>query len=251
MSVVNIGVAGATVAAVPLGALLSSFAGWRAVFYAVSAAAALALILFAIMMPSVPAAAGSGIRTLVAVARSRVIIVGFLGLAILAAGHFGSYTYIRVAAEGVRGLTPASVAILLAVYGVAGLVGNLLCEFMIDRHFGIALAVVPLIMSVAIIGLSLALGSATLVFVAVAVWGLGFGAIPTVTQTWVSRAEPDRVESAGGLYIATFQFAISVGVALGRFVLDTTGVGTVYLAGGIAVLVGDGLMLATRRKLTY
>ena len=40
MSVVNIGVAGATVAAVPLGALISSFAGWRAVFWAVSVATA-------------------------------------------------------------------------------------------------------------------------------------------------------------------------------------------------------------------
>jgi DHA1 family purine ribonucleoside efflux pump-like MFS transporter len=36
MSVVNIGVAGATVAAVPLGALISSLAGWRTVFFAIT-----------------------------------------------------------------------------------------------------------------------------------------------------------------------------------------------------------------------
>ena len=61
MSVVNIGVAGATVAAVPLGALISSFLGWRAVFFAVTAATAVAPILFIIVMPSVPAAAGGGL----------------------------------------------------------------------------------------------------------------------------------------------------------------------------------------------
>jgi predicted MFS family arabinose efflux permease len=251
MSVVNIGVAGATVAAVPLGALLSSFAGWRSVFFAVSAATAIAVILFAIVMPSVPAAAGSGVRTLLAVARSRVMIVGLLGLAILAAGHFGSYTYIRTAAEAVPGLTPARIAVLLAVYGVGGLLGNLLCGLVVDRHFGVALAAVPLIMAISIIGLSLSTGSAILVFVAVAVWGVGFGAVPTITQTWVARAEPDRVEAAGGLYVATFQFAISLGVALGGFLLDTTGVVAVYLAGGIAVMVGGTLMLSTRRRLSH
>ena len=57
-------------------------------------------------MPSVPAAAGGGLQTLVAVLRSRVMIVGLIGLAILVAGHFGSYTFIRTAAEGVPGSHP-------------------------------------------------------------------------------------------------------------------------------------------------
>ena len=179
------------------------------------------------------------------------MVVGLIGLAILVAGHFGSYTFIRVAAEGVRGVTPATIAILLAVYGVGGLLGNLLAGLAVDRHLGIAMTVIPLIIAAAIIEISLSTGSVTLVFAAVAVWGIGFGAIPTMSQTWVSRAEPDRVEAAGGLFVATFQLAHR---ALGRpsaaSLLDTTGVGAVYLAGGIGVLAGGALMLSTRRRLS-
>ena len=138
MSVVNIGVAGATVAAVPLGAFISSFAGWRAVFWAVTAATGVAIVLFIILMPPVPARAGGGVRTLVAVLRSRVVLVGLVGLAILVAGHFGSYTFVRTAAEGVAGITPAAIAVLLAVYGVGGLLGNLLAGLVADRHLGVA-----------------------------------------------------------------------------------------------------------------
>lgn len=251
MSVVNIGVAGATVAAVPLGALISSFAGWRAVFWAVAAATAIAIVLFIIVMPSVPASAGDGLRTLVAVLRSRVVIVGLVGLALLVAGHFGSYTFIRTAAEGVPGLTPTTIAVLLAVYGVGGLLGNLASGLVADRHLGVVMIMVPLIIAVAIIGFGLSTGSAVLVFAAVALWGFGFGAIPTMSQTWISRAEPKRVEAAGGLFVATFQLAIALGAALGGLLLDTTDVQTVFLAGGTAVLVGGVLLASTRRGLSH
>lgn len=249
MSVVNIGVAGATVAAVPLGALISSFAGWRAVFWAVAAATAVAIVLFVALMPPVPARAGGGVRTLVAVLRSRVVLVGLVGLAVLVAGHFGSYTFVRTAAEGVSGITPAAIAVLLAVYGVGGLLGNLLAGLVADRHLAVVMVMVPLLVAVGIVGFSLSSGSVLLVFVAVALWGAGFGAVPTVSQTWISRAEPNRVEAAGGLVVATFQLAIALGAALGGVLLDATSVQMVFLAGGIAAVLGGTLLASTCRRL--
>ena len=249
MSVVNIGVAGATVAAVPLGALISSFAGWRAVFWAVSVATTLAIVLFVVLMPPVPARAGGGVRTLVAVLRSRVVLFGLIGLAVLVAGHFSSYTFIRTAAEGVSGITSAVIAVLLAVYGVGGLLGNVLTGLVADRHLGVVLVMVPLLIAAGVITFSLSTGSVVLVFVAVALWGIGFGSVPTASQTWISRAEPRRVEAAGGLVVATFQLAIALGAALGGLLLDTTDVQTVFLAGGVAVVLGGALLASTRRLL--
>jgi predicted MFS family arabinose efflux permease len=200
-------------------------------------------------MPSVPAAVGGGLRTLLATLRSRVMIVGLIGLAVLAAGHFGSYTFIRTAAENVPGLTPATIATLLAVYGVGGLLGNLLAGLIVDRRLGAAMVTVPLIIAVAIIRFAISTGSVALVFAAAALWGIGFGGIPTMSQTWISRAEPNRIEAAGGLFVATFQFAIALGAALGGLLLDAAGIQTVFLAGGIAVLIGGALLASTRRGL--
>lgn len=249
MAIVNIGVAGATVAAIPLGALISSLAGWRTAFFAVTGATAVALVLFMVVMPSVPAAVGGGLRTLLATLRSRVMIVGLIGLAVLVAGHFGSYTFIRTAAESVPDITPAAIATLLAVYGVGGLLGNLLAGLMADRRLGAVMVMVPLIIAVAIPGFSISTASVALVFVAAALWGIGFGGVPTMSQTWISRAEPNRIEAAGGLFVATFQFAIALGAALGGLLLDAVGIQTVFLAGGIAVLIGGALLVSTRRGL--
>lgn len=249
MAVVNLGVSAATVAAVPLGALISSYFGWRAVFWAVSVATVVAVVLFVVAMPSVPAAAGGGIRTLVDVLRSRLMITGLIGLAVLIAGHFSGYTFIRTAAEGSSTLTPALIAVLLAVYGVGGLVGNVLAGLIADRHLGVVLVTVPALMAAAILGYSLSGGSVVLTFAAVAVWGLGFGAIPTMSQTWASRAEPERKEAAGGLFVANFQLAIALGAALGGALLDRSGVHAVFLVGAIAVAAGGAVFASTRRLL--
>ncbi|SEQ55013.1 MFS transporter [Microlunatus flavus] len=251
MSVVNLGVSAATVAAVPLGALISSYFGWRAVFWAVAIATAAAVVLFVVAMPSIPAAASDGIRTLLAVLRRRIIVLGLLGLAVMIAGHFGSYTFIRTAAEGMPTLTPALIAVLLAVYGVGGLVGNVVAGLFADRHLGVVMVTVPLLMALAIVGFSLADGSVVLTFAAVAVWGLGFGGIPTTSQTWASRAEPDRKEAAGGLFVANFQLAIALGAALGGALLDGYGVHTVFVTGAVAVALGGALFASTRRLLPH
>jgi DHA1 family purine ribonucleoside efflux pump-like MFS transporter len=246
MSIVNIGVSAATVAAVPLGALISSLAGWRVVFFAVAGATAVALMLFVAVMPSVPAATGGGLRTLMAALRSRVMIIGLSGLALMVAGHFGSYTFIRTGAESVPGLSPVAIAILLAVYGVGGLVGNVLVGATVDRHLGAAMLAVPVVIAVAITGFAVSTGSVVLVFIAATLWGIGFGGIPTMSQTWLARTEPHRTEAAGGLFVATFQFAIALGAALGGVLLDAADVHTVFLAGGIAVVIGGALLASTR-----
>ncbi|SDU93979.1 MFS transporter, DHA1 family, purine ribonucleoside efflux pump [Microlunatus sagamiharensis] len=249
MAVVNLGVSAATVAAVPLGALISSLYGWRAVFWAVAIATAAAVVLFVVAMPSVPAAASEGVRTLLAVLRRRVMILGLIGLAVMIAGHFGSYTFIRTAAEGMPEMTPALIAILLAVYGLGGLFGNVIAGLLADHHLGVVLVAVPSLLAVSILGFSLSDGSVVLAFAAIAVWGLGFGAIPTTSQTWASRAEPTRVEAAGGLFVANFQLAIALGAALGGVLLDGFGVHTVFLVGAVAVLAGGALFASTRRLL--
>ena len=196
-----------------------------------------------------PAAASDGVRTLLAVLRRRVMIFGLIGLAVMIAGHFGSYTFIRSAAEAMPTMTPALIAVLLAVYGVGGLIGNVLAGLFADRHLGVVLVTVPSLIAVAVLGFSLSDGSVVLAFAAIAVWGLGFGAIPTTSQTWASRAEPDRVEAAGGLFVANFQLAIALGAALGGALLDRSGVHTVFLAGAVAVAVGGALFASTRRLL--
>ncbi|UAJ78483.1 MFS transporter [Leifsonia sp. ZF2019] len=247
MMVVNTGVSAATVAAVPLGALISSVAGWRVVFFAVAGATAVAIVVMALAMPSVPAAAGTGLRALVATVRSRAMIVGLVGVLLIVAGHFASFTYIRPAAEQVPGLGATGIAALLAVYGVGGLLGNLITGSVVDKRLATTLVVLPTILGAAVIAFSFASGSVLLAFAAAAIWGMAFGGVPTMAQTWSARVEPERMESAGGLTVATFQLAISTGAVVGGVLIDATTVSVVFVAGGVSAALGGLLLASTRR----
>ena len=62
----------------------------------------------------------------------------------------------------------------------------------------------------------------------------------------MARVAPDRLESIGGLLVATFQVAIALGAAVGGLLVDVAGVHTALVAGGLTAVFG-GVLLGFRR----
>ncbi|WP_431277939.1 MFS transporter [Leifsonia poae] len=248
MMIVNTGVSLATIVAVPLGAFLGALWDWRAVFVLVAVVSVLAAGVQLILLPSVAAATGSGVRTLLAALRSPVMIVGLVGIALLAGGHFAGFTYIRLGSADIPGLSAGGLAVLLAAYGIGGFVGNIVAGIVADRRLRLALVVMPAILGVAVTLFALLPNVVPLAFASVVLWGFAFGGVPTLVQTWAARVEPDRMEAAGGLVVAAFQIAIALGAAAGGALVDGAGVKDALVAGGIAAILGGVLLGSARRR---
>jgi predicted MFS family arabinose efflux permease len=248
MTVVNAGVSLATVAAVPLGAWLGEQWGWRAVFAAVAAAGVLAVAIQVILLPSVRPAGAPGLAALRDTLRSSLVVVGLVAIALVVSGHFGAFTYIRpaAAAAGVTGAEALSV--LLLVYGVAAFVGNLLSGPVSDRSMRAAVILFPVLIGAGTVVFATTGGAFVATVIAAAVWGLGFGGVPTAVQTWMARVAPDHLEAAGGLVVATFQVAIALGAALGGLIVDAANVQVTLVAGGATAVVGGVLLGLARRR---
>ncbi|GAA1839583.1 MFS transporter [Agromyces salentinus] len=246
MTVVNTGLTLATIAAVPAGAILGELIGWRTVFLGAAAVGVIALAVQVLTLPSVPPTGSPSFRTLVRTAARPVVALGVVSIVLIAGGHFAGFTYLRPAFEEIGGVTPATLALLLAAFGVASFVGNLAAGPLADRA-----------LHVLVIGAPSAIGAATILYalwgsdpvvsvIAVVVWGAGFGAIPTMVQTWMARVAPDRLESAGGLVVAAFQTAITIGAAVGGVLVDSVGVQAALLGGGVTAVIG-GVVLASAK----
>lgn len=95
---------------------------------------------------------------------------------------------------------------------------------------------------------ALAGGTAVGLIAAVTLWGLGFGGVPTAVSTWLGRAEPERLESVGGLQAAIFQLAIALGALIGGLLVDGVGVRAVLVVGGVSAVVGAVLIAAARPR---
>ncbi|PJJ55232.1 MFS transporter [Compostimonas suwonensis] len=248
LMIVNMGVSMATVVAVPLGAYLGDLWGWRTVFAAIAVLTLIAAVVLLWLLPSVAAAKDAGVRALFETVRSPVMIVGLLGLVLVAGGHFAGFTYIRLGADNVPHLGVSGLALLLALYGIGGFFGNLVSGFLADRRLSTSLVAVPALLGVSLIVFASVPQIPTLAFAAVVLWGFAFGGVLTLIQTWSARMEPQRKEAAGGLVVAGFQLAIAVGAAVGGFLVDGTGVQATFVVGGVATILGGVLLGVSGRR---
>ena len=246
MTIVNTGVSLATIAAVPAGAYFGELLGWRAVFLLAAGAGVLTLAAQLTTLPSVPPSGAPGFRALVQTALTPVVTLGVLAIVLIAGGHFMGFTYLRPAFETIDGLTPELLAVLLMVFGVASFLGNLVAGPLADRRLRVLVLAAPVAIGVGVALFAISGSSLVMAFVTVFVWGVGFGAVPTMVQTWIAHVAPERLESAGGLIVAAFQIAITIGAAVGGLLVDSVGVQAALIAGGIAAVLG-GVALSSAR----
>ncbi|MFD6563188.1 MFS transporter [Micromonospora profundi] len=246
LTVVNSGVSVATVAAVPLGAWLGETWGWRGVFALAAGAATLALILQAVTLPRIAPGEASGLRALGSTLRSGVVLLGLLSTLLIAGGHFAGFTYIRPAVESLSGIDATGIALMLLVFGIANFLGTLLAGPLADRALRSGVLLFPIVLGAGMLVMLVAGGSIAGLFIAAALWGLGFGGVPTSMQTWGARTEPARLEQIGGLLVVMFNVAIAVGAVCGGILVDGVSPDALLLVGGVATIAG-GLLIASLR----
>ncbi len=247
LTVINSGVAVATVAAVPLGAWLGDVWGWRAVFLLGAGVGVLALIAQAVTLPRVTPTGATGLGALGAVLRSGVVLAGLFAILLIFSGHFSGFTYIRSAAESLSGIDGGVFAVLLLVFGVANFAGTALAGPLADRSPRTGVFLFPAVLGAGMLAMYFIGGSLVGLFIAAALWGLGFGGIPTTVLSWGARTQPDRLEQIGGLIVTICNVAIAVGAIVGGFLVDDISARAPLIIGGITAIAGT-VLLASRRR---
>jgi len=237
----------ATVAGVPVGVMLSAAMDWQSVFVVAAIATGILAILLRFVLPSVPAAPASSIRDLFDTVRRPGVGPGLAGHVLVVVGNTLAYTYIRLALERMPDVDGGTIVILLALFGVGGLVGNLVIGSIIDRTFGVLAVVTPVIIGTAVLATILLSSSVFAVGAAVFVWGFFFASWLIIVNTWVGHRMPDRLEAGGSLIVVGFQGAIMVAAGVGGLLVDSLGVEATYVLGTALLLAGAGLFGASNR----
>ena len=132
VGLVMLGLTSATLAGVPIAAWLGQHLGWRAAFVLVGAIAVLAAVLVRRYVPDLPAAHGAGpLRELGALARPQVWLTLGIG-AIGFGGMFAVLSYIKPLLTEVTGMPVSVVPLVLALFGLGMVEGNLVGSRLAD-----------------------------------------------------------------------------------------------------------------------
>ncbi|WP_337053599.1 MFS transporter [Pseudoxanthomonas sp. USHLN014] len=210
----------AMVIGVPLGSLIGNVLGWRLPFFAVAALAALAWLATARWVPVLGTPAAGNARAQLAALRC-LPILAMMAVTVCGFGaSFAAFTFITPILTGITGFSVHTANLLLVVFGVATLVGNLAGGRWAAR-LGWPLALQRMLVGVVLVLATLALSlpwqwaMVPLLFA----WGvLAFGLSPGCQAGMLDTAQrwtPHALDFASALNIAAFNLGITLGEALG------------------------------------
>lgn len=240
IAIVMAGIPLALALGVPVGTFIGGALGWREAFGVMSALAVAAIVWISAIVPDFP---GQRPEHRVPVLRAAVIpgvpaIMAVIAVYVVAFNLL--YTYIATFLD--RAGLGGSIDRILLVFGLAAIAGIWGVGAHIDRRLR-ALTIATLALTgIAAAALAVFAEQPALVYVAVALWGLGHGGLPTLLQTAAGQAGAKAADAVQALVVTLWNAATAAGGALGGLVLAWHG--PVALAWLMAALTVPIVVLA-------
>jgi predicted MFS family arabinose efflux permease len=235
VAVVSSGIFIATVASLPAGSLIGTLTTWRAAF---AVAAVFAVVAVAAQLAAVPRLGAGGPvrpRSLLAVVTLPVSRIGLVAAGALFFANFAAYTYIGPLLHARAGLGAGAITLVLLGFGLAGAAGNFTAGVTVREHLRVTLMGAGLLIAVSALLLAVVAGARPLIIALVAVWGLGFGAVPVAAQSWMAQAMPANLEGGLALFVSALQGSLAAGSAVGGLIYDAKGPsGALWTAAAVA-----------------
>lgn len=254
----NIGFVLGVLFALPASVVLAEGADWRLPFGVLAIASLLMAVLVALRFPTVAQGTSTAVGKQVALL-GQTRFLAHLGLSVvLFAAMFAAYTYLGAWLEHVFAPSAWMTAMVLFLFGAAGLVGNSLAGRLADGALlrSSAAAVLLLVVS---INLAVAGRSAlTIAAAPLALWSIGHTASVTLSQVRVTLAGERAPAFAMTMNISAANLGIAIGTFFGGWVIDTRSIDAIgWAPGGFAaiaipfiVFIGRGALRAPFRQST-
>jgi len=243
LATVILGLNLATILGVPLGIGIASLLGWRWVFGAIAALAFVTGIGIRIVLPEVaPPVATLGRR--LAVLREPGVVRALLLTSTVLMGVFSVYVYLAPLLLDRAGIRSGSLAGLLAVFGVTGVLGAWLGGAAVDRFGAVrTLAVSLLFLSLALAGFSTVVGGLWTSALLLGTWGIFGSAFNPVQQHRLLSFAPQEVTSIFAWNSSAVYLGQALAGALGGLVVQFAGVSFLGWSGATCLALGLFLLL--------
>ncbi|WP_186210260.1 MFS transporter [Burkholderia gladioli] len=226
----NIGFVLGVLLALPAGVALAQGGNWRVPFVVLAVASLAMVPVVALLFPNIPKGGLAGIGGQLRLLRRPSFLAQLALSVLLFASMFASYTYVGAWIERALGLPAMGVALLLFLFGGAGLVGNMVAERFADRAPLRATAAAILLLLAAVNTTALAHGSVLLAALPLALWSIGHTASVTFSQVRVTLAGREAPSFAMTLNISAANLGIAIGTLTGGRMIDSLGINAIGLA---------------------
>ena len=206
----------------PAGTFLGTTVGWRLSFAIMTGLTLVLLIWARLQLPDFAGERADkrlGLRQVLGLPGIRPVLwVTFTYVL----AHNILYTYIAplLAPAGIE----ANIDRVLLVFGLSALLGIWLVGLLIDRWLRLLVLISCSLFGLLALSLVLWIDSPTVIYSAVAVWGLAFGGLPALLQTALAKSAGESADAAQSMLVTVWNLGIAGGGLAGGLLLQSWGV---------------------------
>ena len=232
---VAVGFTASTAFGAPIGTAIAAVGGWRVPLFGLAALAALVAVAVALAVRSIPIGAAISVRRRFATLANPRILLALASTLLVIAGFNVVYIFSSAVTTGATGGSPTLLAVLLLIFGVAGIGGNVVVGPLTDRFGSRVVATIFIALQVVSLPL-LALTARSFVGTALifAVWGVAANASLLPVQHRLIAVDPATSGVALSWYSTAMYAGIAIAPPLGALALRLGGAEVVPEVGAVA-----------------
>jgi predicted MFS family arabinose efflux permease len=229
----------AAVAGMPIGSWLGAHLGWR---WTMAAAGLLSALIAAWVWRQIPARLfvapmdGAAWKSLLT---NKPLMLVVAVTAIHSGGQFTMFAYMALLLKDYLGAGPTAISAMFALFGVSGVIGNILAARMVSRLGTTRIALISMVlMALPMLLWPLSRGSLTLTVILILAWGLGCFAINGAQQARLIDMAPRLASASVALNSSAMYLGQAFGALVGGAVIAAYGLGWLSPIGSALVLFG-------------
>jgi DHA1 family L-arabinose/isopropyl-beta-D-thiogalactopyranoside export protein-like MFS transporter len=241
------GTAIAMVAGIPLGRVIGEALGWRVTFLVIGGAAAVALLLLRVTLPTLPSQGAGSLASIGMFLRKPALVALYAITVLVVSAHFTSYTYIEPFVQSVNHASNSRITYVLILFGVAGMPAAVCFNRVFpERPADFLLASIVALSACLLILFPCALNIVTL-SVHTLVWGGAIVCFGLAMQAWVLKLAPDATDLAVSIFSGLYNVGIGAGALLGNHIASDFGLSWIGTFGGVVGILSAGIAWAALR----
>ncbi|BFH65506.1 MFS transporter [Paenibacillus azoreducens] len=238
IATVTMGFTASLIIGVPLGRMVSTAFGWKAVFLAIAIVGILAMLVIAAVIPRMQGDKPVPLIKQFALLKKPQVLVALAITFFWLGGYSLAYTYISPFLLEVTHLNDSLLSTALFVFGIASLVGSKVGGYSADKR-GIMFTLVSgmLLHVISLILLSLAGQSVIAVFAILILWSFAAWSSGPTQQFNLVSLVPESSGVMLSLNQSTMQLSMAVGAGVGGLIVNHVSLASITWFGALGVLI--------------
>ncbi|MEC0204600.1 MFS transporter [Paenibacillus lautus] len=235
---VTMGITASLIIGVPLGRMVASAFGWKAVFLAIAIVGVIAMLVIAAVIPRMHGDKPIPLIKQFALLKKPQVLVALAITFFWLGGYSLAYTYISPFLLEVTHLNESLISAALFVFGIASLIGSKVGGYSADKRGIIFTLVSGMVLHViSLILLSLVEQSVIAVFAILILWSFAAWSSAPAQQFNLVKLVPESSGVMLSLNSSMMQLAMAVGAGIGGLIVNRVSLASITWFGVLGVLI--------------